>query len=136
MSGRLKPTEMDPVLIQIPQGRREERGGGLKTSLATSSVLQDTFFFFFLLLVACILLIDIEEGPSGVNLLDFVGARATELKSMVTALNNKGGGKRVFQTLPRHMRRRAMSHNPKRLPRHLRELAAREVATSSAQEGV
>lgn len=69
------------------------------------------------------------EGPSGVNVVDFLEAHATELKSMERALKHKGGGKRVFQTLPRHMRRRAMSHNPKRLPRRLREVAAREVST-------
>lgn len=67
------------------------------------------------------------EGPSGVHVLDYVEARATELKTMRRALKHKGGGKRVFQTLPRHMRRRAMSHNPKRLPRRLREAAAKEV---------
>ena len=46
---------------------------------------------------------------------------------MQRALAGKGGGKRVFQTLPRHMRRRAMSHNPKRLPRRLQEAATKEV---------
>ena len=61
------------------------------------------------------------------NVLDFVEARATEMQSMRKALRGKQMGKRVFQTLPRHMRRRAMSHNPKRLPRRLREQAAREV---------
>ena len=37
------------------------------------------------------------------------------------------GGKRVFQQLPRHMRRRAMSHNVRRLPRRLQEKASKEV---------
>ena len=59
--------------------------------------------------------------------MDFAEARATELKAMVKALESKGGGKRPFQDLPRHMRRRAMSHNPKRLPRHMRESAAKQV---------
>ena len=40
-----------------------------------------------------------------------------------------GAGKRVFQQLPRHMRRRAMSHNIRRLPRRLREKAKKEVRT-------
>lgn len=61
-------------------------------------------------------------------MLDYVEARATELNSMQRALDSKGGSKRTFQTLPRHMRRRAMSHNPKRLPRRLREAAAKEVS--------
>ena len=67
------------------------------------------------------------QGPSGVNVLDYFGARVTEVNSLQKALANKEGGKRVFQKLPRHMRRRAMSHNPKRLPRRLREAAAKEV---------
>jgi hypothetical protein len=46
---------------------------------------------------------------------------------MVKALRSKGGSKRTFQQLPRHMRRRAMSHNVKRLPRRLRSQAEREV---------
>ena len=55
---------------------------------------------------------------------------------MSKALEGKGGGsgdgggagKRVFQQLPRHMRRRAMSHNVRRLPRRLREKAKKEVS--------
>lgn len=67
------------------------------------------------------------EGPSGVHVLDYAEARANELKNMVQAMKSKGGAKRTFQLLPRHMRRRAMSHNVKRLPRRLRKLAQREV---------
>lgn len=37
------------------------------------------------------------------------------------------GSKRAFQTLPRHLRRRAMSHNIKRLPVRLRMQAQNEV---------
>lgn len=59
--------------------------------------------------------------------MDFAEARATELSSMVKALGSKGGSKRTFQLLPRHMRRRAVSHNVKRLPRRLRAQAEREV---------
>ena len=69
----------------------------------------------------------VEEGPSGVHILHFAEARATELSCMVNALRSKGGSKRTFQLLPRHMRRRAMSHNVKRLPRRLRSRAKSEV---------
>lgn len=71
------------------------------------------------------------EGPSGIDVLDFAQARATELRSMLKALESKGGGKRVFQYLPSHMRRRAMSHNAKRLPRRLREQASKQVSLLS-----
>ena len=69
----------------------------------------------------------LEEGPSGVHVLDFAEARATELNHMVKAMRSKGGSKRAFQGLPRHMRRRAMSHNVKRLPHRLRKKAEIEV---------
>ena len=38
------------------------------------------------------------------------------------------GKARVFQSLPRHLRRRAASHNPKRVPKRLRRKAAQEVS--------
>jgi ribonuclease P/MRP protein subunit POP1 len=37
------------------------------------------------------------------------------------------GNTRVFQSLPRHLRRRAASHNPRRVPARLRSRAAAEV---------
>jgi len=46
-------------------------------------------------------------------------------------MKSKGGAKRTFQLLPRHMRRRAMSHNVKRLPRRLRKMAQIEVGIFS-----
>ena len=54
-------------------------------------------------------------------------ARASELRAMLTAVNSRGGSKRTFQRLPRHMRRRAMSYDVKRLPRKVREEAHAEV---------
>ena len=70
-----------------------------------------------------------EETPLALNVLDFAEARANELHNMTKALEAKPveAGKRVFQQLPRHMRRRAMSHNVRRLPRRLKEKAIREV---------
>ena len=70
-----------------------------------------------------------EEGPAGIHVLDFAEARAAELCSMAKAMTSKGSSKRTFQDLPRHMRRRAMSHNVKRLPRRSREAAAKEVSS-------
>lgn len=66
-------------------------------------------------------------GPRGINVLDFAEARAMELSNMLKAIRSKSGSKRVFQLLPRHMRRRAMSHNVKRLPRRLRAVSRKEV---------
>lgn len=39
------------------------------------------------------------------------------------------GNSRTFQSLPRHLRRRAASHNPKRVPKRLRSRAAAEVSS-------
>ena len=68
------------------------------------------------------------QDQAGVNVMDFSEARATELRSMLKALESKKSGKRAFQCLPIHMRRRAMSHNAKRLPRKLREQASKQVS--------
>ncbi|RKO89377.1 NUC188 domain-containing protein, partial [Blyttiomyces helicus] len=58
-------------------------------------------------------------------------ARAFEIASLEKALANStefAGTRRVFQTVPRYMRRRAASHNVKRLPRRLREKALAQLA--------
>ena len=68
-----------------------------------------------------------EVKHAGINAYSFAQARADELKAMVKTTASRSTGKRVFQSLPRHMRRRAMSHNVKRLPRRLRQAAEREV---------
>lgn len=39
----------------------------------------------------------------------------------------QGGARRTFQLIPRHLRRRAMSHNVHRIPRRLRDAAQKEV---------
>ena len=68
-----------------------------------------------------------EVEHAGISVYSFAQARADELKAMLKTTASRSTGKRVFQSLPRHMRRRAMSHNVKRLPRRLREAAQREV---------
>jgi len=70
---------------------------------------------------------DTSSGPRGVCVADFLQARATELHNMTVTISHHGGTRRAFQTLPRHMRRRAMSHDIKRLPHRLREQAKKEV---------
>ena len=72
-----------------------------------------------------------EVEHAGINVYNFAQARAEELKTMLKTTTSRTTGKRVFQSLPRHMRRRAMSHNVKRLPRRLREAAKREVSNSN-----
>ncbi|KAL9980334.1 hypothetical protein ACROYT_G008906 [Oculina patagonica] len=71
----------------------------------------------------------ISQAPRAINAEQFASARAVEIKNMVAAIEEAGSlkGKRVFQTLPRHMRRRAMSHNVKRMPVRLRQRASFEM---------
>lgn len=59
--------------------------------------------------------------PDSIQTYKYVGDRVTEIKSLMNAISNPNQTKLVFQTLPRHMRRRAMSHCPKRLPRKYRQ---------------
>ncbi|OXB69536.1 UNVERIFIED_CONTAM: hypothetical protein H355_006096, partial [Colinus virginianus] len=66
------------------------------------------------------------EMPRFITVSTFAQARAAEIKAMLKAVTQKSSNSLVFQTLPRHMRRRAMSHNIKRLPRRLQEVAKKE----------
>ncbi|XP_048363390.1 ribonucleases P/MRP protein subunit POP1 isoform X2 [Sphaerodactylus townsendi] len=72
--------------------------------------------------------------PKYLTVSPFVRARAAEMKAMLKAAAQKSSNTLVFQSLPRHMRRRAMSHNIKRLPRRLRELAKAEVEKPEHQK--
>ena len=66
---------------------------------------------------------------TGFSIVPFVEARAREMEALTQIVTRPDNKKRVFQNLPRHMRRRAMSHNIKRLPRRLHMAAKAEVNT-------
>ncbi|KAJ2905796.1 Ribonucleases P/MRP protein subunit pop1, partial [Coemansia aciculifera] len=63
----------------------------------------------------------------------FVEARSFEINALQRSLDNAktAGHTRAFQTLPRHLRRRAASHNVKRMPVRLREKALSEMKKSA-----
>lgn len=61
------------------------------------------------------------------SVLKFAQCRARELEALSQAAEHVGGTKLSFQRLPRHMRRRAMSHNIRRIPCRLRLKAQAEV---------
>nr|XP_053639709.1 ribonucleases P/MRP protein subunit POP1-like [Cherax quadricarinatus] len=67
-----------------------------------------------------------EELPGQCNYLALGAARIQEIKLIVTKLEKCEHGGRAFQNLPRHMQRRTVSSNPKRLPRCLQERHMRE----------
>ncbi|KAM9806947.1 ribonucleases P/MRP protein subunit POP1 [Syngnathus typhle] len=66
-----------------------------------------------------------NQFPKIINAGVFARARAAEVSAMLKAVTKTTGSCHVFGALPRHMRRRAMSYNTKRLPCRLRELANR-----------
>ncbi|KAI9094118.1 ribonucleases P/MRP protein subunit POP1-domain-containing protein [Phlyctochytrium arcticum] len=81
--------------------------------------------------------VSMEEPLRTLSVVEFVEARAFELCAMERALENsteKAGQHRVFQTVPRYMRRRAASHNVKRLPRRLRARALAQMAKDPGPE--
>lgn len=70
--------------------------------------------------------VDITKECSKLNISelrieDFAEARKKELSKFVKILNNKYSSKSGFQLLPKHMRRRSMSHNPFRIPIRARD---------------
>ncbi|KAJ2159031.1 Ribonucleases P/MRP protein subunit pop1 [Coemansia sp. RSA 552] len=68
-----------------------------------------------------------------VDVAGFVEARSFEINALQRSLENArtAGSVRAFQTLPRHLRRRAASHNVKRVPARLRERALAEMLKSA-----
>ncbi|XP_004640117.1 ribonucleases P/MRP protein subunit POP1 [Octodon degus] len=75
-----------------------------------------------------------QEIPKYITAATFAQARAAEISAMLKAVTQKSSNSLVFQTLPRHMRRRAMSHNVKRLPRRLQEMAQKEAEKAVHQK--
>jgi hypothetical protein len=68
-------------------------------------------------------------GPRIVKPIEFAKSRSAELKLFLESSKNKHGGKKIFQKLPRHLRRRTMSHNMNRIPRRLREAVKQQVCS-------
>lgn len=68
--------------------------------------------------------------PSGLNILNIISARAQEIEALTEAIDDPQRSGLVFQRLPKHMRRRIMSHNVKRMPRRLREAHLRQMEKS------
>lgn len=67
--------------------------------------------------------------PNKLNLPDFLAAREFEIKALDSAMikSKTSGASRVFQSLPRTLRRRTASHNVRRIPKRMRRKALREM---------
>lgn len=61
------------------------------------------------------------ELPKELNMVEFIESRVREMTAMERAARTIKGNSLQMQQVPRHMRRRAASHNVKRLPRRLRQ---------------
>jgi len=66
--------------------------------------------------------------PRNLSVVEYAQARLREMKDFTKFVRDGISTRRVYQTVTRHLRRRAMSFNIKRLPPHLRSAASREVA--------
>ncbi|KAJ1933521.1 Ribonucleases P/MRP protein subunit pop1, partial [Linderina macrospora] len=73
------------------------------------------------------------DKARSVDVTGFVESRSFEINALQRSLDNSSntGMARAFQTLPRHLRRRAASHNVKRIPQRLREKAISEMTKSA-----
>ncbi|EMS18934.1 ribonuclease P/MRP protein subunit POP1 [Rhodotorula toruloides NP11] len=73
--------------------------------------------------------------PAVLEVEKFAQARVFEITAMQRAMKSakEAGTQRAFQSLPRHLRRRAASHNIRRLPSRLRERAKAEVPKDAAK---
>ncbi|CRK86886.1 CLUMA_CG000711, isoform A [Clunio marinus] len=68
--------------------------------------------------------------PSGVPVIQHVAARIRELRKLYNDITTTKSEMLVHQMLPNHMRRRAMSHNPKRLPLKYRQIHMNQMSKS------
>ena len=66
----------------------------------------------------------------------FIGSRQFEVKQLQLAMHNSKGASstRIFQSLPRKLRRRTASHNVRRIPKRMRNRALREMRKSDQHE--
>ncbi|KLO07616.1 POP1-domain-containing protein [Schizopora paradoxa] len=74
-------------------------------------------------------MLGMEGLPSSIDVEKFVEARAYEVGAMQEAMEkaSEASSSRVWQSLPRHFRRRAASHDVRRVPARLREKARAEM---------
>ena len=67
--------------------------------------------------------------PNKLNIPDYLSAREFEIRALDSAMikSKNSGASRVFQALPRTLRRRTASHNVRRIPKRMRRKALREM---------
>ncbi|QLQ79393.1 hypothetical protein HG537_0C00400 [Torulaspora globosa] len=75
---------------------------------------------------------DLSEGGGMLKIGEFIGSREFEIRELQAAMRSSktANSTRVFQSLPRKLRRRTASHNVRRIPKRLRNRALREMVKS------
>ena len=73
-----------------------------------------------------------ETVPRTLNVMNLIKARSEEIKMCEQALSSGPQKTAVFQRIPNWMRRRAMSHNPKRVPKFARKAFEASVTSKAA----
>lgn len=75
---------------------------------------------------------DLSEGGGMLKVGEFIGSREFEIRELQAAMRSSkaANSTRVFQSLPRKLRRRTASHNIRRIPKRLRNRALREMLKS------
>lgn len=75
---------------------------------------------------------ELSEGGGMLKVGEFIGSRQFEIKELQAAMRSSkaASSTRVFQALPRKLRRRTASHNVRRIPKRLRNRALREMLKS------
>ncbi|XP_030563272.1 ribonucleases P/MRP protein subunit POP1 [Drosophila novamexicana] len=72
--------------------------------------------------------------PSNLPTYHYASGALNEIKTMIAEASQKPvSSKLIFQSLPKHMRRRAMSHHPNRLPRKYRSAHKCQMAKAGNQ---
>lgn len=79
---------------------------------------------------------DLTESGSMLKVDQFIKTREFEIKQLQLAMHRSknSNSTRVFQALPRKLRRRTASHNVRRIPKRMRNRALREMMKSDQQQ--
>lgn len=80
----------------------------------------------------------LSEDGSIIQVDQFIGSREFELRQLQYAMlkSKSSSSTRVFQALPRKLRRRTASHNVKRIPKRMRNRALKEMLKNDQQSNV
>ncbi|KOG96951.1 ribonuclease P/MRP protein subunit POP1 [Saccharomyces eubayanus] len=79
---------------------------------------------------------DLSESGGKLKVDQFMNSRQFEVNQLQLAMHNSKGASstRIFQALPRKLRRRTASHNVRRIPKRMRNRALREMRKSDQQQ--